>query len=139
MGVARVVGLRSKCSQWQVGCVVVGQDNRVAGTGYNGAPSRFVDHEICDEVCNIGPCPYVHAETNALLYSDRAARENSTVYVTRLPCLPCAKAIANSGAQRVVLPRLSSQDEGRLPEIAMYLRRASVSLWIDGKEYCAQR
>lgn len=115
--VARTVARRSHCSRSQVGAVIVGADGRVLATGYNGPPAGFVprgDAVLCSSYCerarsrttshDFDDCPAVHAELNALLYSDRSLRVGGAMYITRDPCAACAKAIAASGLKAVVWP-----------------------------------
>lgn len=47
-------------------------------------------------------CPSLHAEANVISVCDRSQRECGTLYVTSMPCMDCAKLIANSGLWRVV-------------------------------------
>ena len=47
-------------------------------------------------------CPSLHAEANALSVCDRDDRYLGTIYVTSIPCMDCAKLIANSGVARLV-------------------------------------
>jgi deoxycytidylate deaminase len=47
-------------------------------------------------------CPALHAEANALMFSDRAQREGGTIYVSSGTCGGCAKLVANSGLKRAV-------------------------------------
>lgn len=123
MEVARAVAKRSACERSQVGCVIVGADGRVAATGYNGPPAGYpTNAERCSAYCprgdTAGPgeegftdCVAVHAELNALLYSDRHARLGGTAYITRDPCWDCAKALAGSGIARVVWPSVQPLTE----------------------------
>ena len=53
-------------------------------------------------------CVSLHAEQNALMFGDRAAREGGTIYVSSGVCSTCAKLIANSGLEQVVMA-LSTQ------------------------------
>ena len=89
----------------------------MAGTGYNGPPAGHAPsqgRESCAAFCpradtvsgspDFTDCPSVHAELNALLYSDRHARKGGTIYITRDPCWSCAQAVAASGVSRVVWP-----------------------------------
>ena len=130
MQVARVVALRSLCERDKVGAVVVSKSNRLLETGYNGPPSGFVTDGVgcsswCSRaMCSTGPyfdgsnpdlprrpvlapdysdCPSLHAEANALMRGDRSAREGGTIYVTSGVCFGCAKLIANSGLEQVVV------------------------------------
>lgn len=115
--VAHEVATRSRCVRSQVGCVLVGADGRVAATGYNGPPAGYAPAEPygrCSAFCpragdacetraaDFSDCPSVHAEVNALLYSDRDARTGGTAYLTRDPCWACAQALAASGLARAV-------------------------------------
>lgn len=118
MNVAKAVSERSRCVK-QVGAVIVGSDGRVVATGYNGPPAGYIPAIGFNSSANFCPrdgdsghkdpgyedCVCVHAETNALLYSDRASREGGTIYVTSVPCFGCAKSLAASGLSRVVYPR----------------------------------
>lgn len=101
----------STCSRRQYCALIVGPDGRLAGFGYNGSPPGF--GHCVDGACpraqaavehgsSYGNCIAVHAEANALLYSDRAARQQGTLYVNGPPCWECARLIAGSGLARVV-------------------------------------
>lgn len=57
-------------------------------------------------------CPSLHAEANALSVCDRVQRELGTIYVTSIPCMDCAKLIANSGLTRLVY-RLTPRGKAR--------------------------
>jgi deoxycytidylate deaminase len=48
-------------------------------------------------------CVSLHAEQNALMFGDRATREGGTIYVSSGVCSTCAKLIANSGLEQVVM------------------------------------
>lgn len=61
-------------------------------------------------------CPSIHAEANALLFSDRSAREGGTIYVSSTICYTCAKLVANSGLKRAVFPVLSDVYAHRNPQ-----------------------
>jgi dCMP deaminase len=109
MGIAEVVATRSDCTRSQVGAVVLDRSNRVAGTGYNGAPAGMAGCGTCPRaVSDVAPltaydnCVAIHAEANALLYTRREDLQGSTLYVTREPCSWCWKLIWGSGVERVV-------------------------------------
>lgn len=110
MSLAQAASTRSTCSRLQVGAVLVA-DNRVMGTGFNGAPSGM-DH--CDHTFRDGPCEIsVHAEVNALLFAQRIGF-GCELYVTHAPCFQCAKLILNTGVSRVVFRELYKSDRGVL-------------------------
>jgi dCMP deaminase len=112
--VARAVACRSLCSRDRVGAVIVDYRNRIISTGYNGSPEGFTHN---DQPCHVwcaravsgggdseyGTCPALHAEANALMVCDRVVREGGTIYVTSDVCISCAKLIANSGLERVIV------------------------------------
>lgn len=126
MEVAKVVSARSKCDV-QVGAVIIGADGRIQATGYNGPPAgyrcRGEEEQSCAMFCDrrlkasaakdpgYTDCPSNHAEMNAILYSDQALRKGGIMYITKQPCMACAKAIANSGIVRVLIP--AGATEGR--------------------------
>jgi dCMP deaminase len=108
--------------------VIVDYRNRIISTGYNGPPEGFVHQgRSCDVWCARGAtelrplhdagmphqrttlavdyadCPSLHAEANALMVCDRTVREGGTIYVTSDVCISCAKLIANSGLERVIV------------------------------------
>lgn len=110
--IAREIGNTfSTCSRRQYGAVIVSSNGRIAGIGYNGSAPN-------DRHCNEGGCPRVtqnsihgsnydnciaiHAEANALLWSDISMRNDATIVVNGPPCFSCAKLIAGSGIKTVV-------------------------------------
>jgi len=94
---------RSECLDKQVGCVVVDKYRRIIGTGYNGFPAGAKNP--CEHGCikeQGKPCGMVHAELNAMLYTDMSKAE--TIYLTLPPCQDCLKHIRNTPVTSVVLP-----------------------------------
>lgn len=125
MQMAISIAGRSRCTRAQHGAVIVDEFNRIITTGYNGPAADFPTlTEFCSGWCRrsqYGPenplsysdCPAIHAEANALLHCDRNEREGGTIYVNGVPCMDCAKLIANSGLARVVV--LDDQRDYRAP------------------------
>lgn len=158
LNVARDVGQRSACARAREGCVIVDAAGRVTATGYNGPPSGWsatvpvwliedpgarVDMNDCSTWCpraragelNLGrdteyrDCPSLHAEANALIWSDRTRHEGGVAYVTGVPCHGCAKLLANSGLSRVVYAvRPYDHAERDVAGIAEFLRACGVEL-----------
>jgi dCMP deaminase len=100
---AGIEAMRSTCCRLHVGAIIAFDDRPIA-SGYNGAPSGM---EHCnDDNCTSQPqCDRtVHAEMNAILFAAKygVPIEGATLYTTHQPCLNCAKAIINSGIDRVV-------------------------------------
>jgi dCMP deaminase len=83
-----------------VGAVVVTSDNtQVLSVGYNGNYSGGPNEVESDTP---GESGMLHAEINALLKFDYNNPKEKIMYVTLSPCRMCAKAIVNSGIQKVV-------------------------------------
>lgn len=111
--IAEAVSERSDCTRRKVGALVV-QNRRLRGSGYNGAPAGLPGCSTCPRALSgqmgssydtgPGACVAIHAEANALLYTDVADRHNATLYCTDKPCDGCSKLIAGSGITRVVWP-----------------------------------
>lgn len=111
------VATRADCRRRQHGAVIV-KDNRIVSTGYNGAasgkgsclkgecPRGLLSYEELQTMSSydVGPgrCLAIHAEQNALLYSDRSKIEGGTIYVTGEPCHTCRRLIGGSGLARIV-------------------------------------
>lgn len=138
LAVAAEVAKRSRCVRSQVGCVLVDAGGRVISTGYNGPPAGYTladNRTSCAAFCprhdtdhgrpDFSDCPSVHAELNALLYSERARREGGTAYITRDPCFDCAKALANSGIKEVRWNWVGSERETR---VALFLRQCGLKV-----------
>ena len=98
MSVAVAISKLSTCRRLQVGCVLLGDDGRVLGTGYNGA---LPGCQHCDdETCGPGKrCLRTrHAERSALDYSQGVV---ARCYVTHEPCVRCTQDLIARGCREV--------------------------------------
>lgn len=107
MGIALLSAQRSKDNSTQVGACIVNDQHKIVSVGYNGMPIGCVDDEMPWEREAESPLdtkyPFVcHAELNAILNSSFGNLSGCTLYVTLYPCNECAKAIIQSGINRVV-------------------------------------
>ena len=102
LSIAFITSSRSHDSQTKVGCVIV-NDNKIIGTGYNGFPRRFPN-----DLPSSRPLKYkwvVHAEVNAILNCvNYSLLNDSTLYVTHVPCIECLKIVYQAGISRIVFP-----------------------------------
>ena len=104
MGIAHLSAKRSKDPNTRVGACIVNPDKRIVGIGYNGLPTGCSDDVFPwdregDQLKT--KYPYVvHAELNAILNSTNSLK-GCCLYVSMFPCNECAKAIIQSGIQRV--------------------------------------
>lgn len=104
MGVALLASKRSKDPNTQVGACIVGTDNIIISTGYNGLPKGCSDDDYSwDREGEDTKYKYVvHAELNAILNASGKPLAGSRIYVALFPCNECAKAIIQSGISEVV-------------------------------------
>ena len=100
MQFAKTISKRSYDPRFQVGAVVVSEDNcQVLAVGYNGNYSGG-PNEVESEIP--GESGMIHAEINALLKLDYNNPKKKKLYLTLSPCRMCAKAIVNSGIAEVI-------------------------------------
>eukprot|EP00451_Oxyrrhis_marina_P002706 CAMPEP_0204273482 /NCGR_PEP_ID=MMETSP0468-20130131/23493_1 /ASSEMBLY_ACC=CAM_ASM_000383 /TAXON_ID=2969 /ORGANISM="Oxyrrhis marina" /LENGTH=213 /DNA_ID=CAMNT_0051249519 /DNA_START=25 /DNA_END=666 /DNA_ORIENTATION=+ len=106
MSVAFLSAMRSKDPSTQVGAVVVNEENRIVGIGYNGFPKGIRDSDL--SWARSGPYldtkyPYVcHAEMNAILNKNEANVNGCRLYVSLFPCDACAKIAVQSGIKQIL-------------------------------------
>lgn len=126
----------STCAKRQYMAVVLSPEGRVVGMGYNGGPSGF--GHCTDGYCprlaqgstsgsNYDNCISLHAEENALLYSDWSARQGGTLVVNGPPCFGCAKKIAGSGVRHLVF--IEDPSYAQWSAAADFLRLNKITLY----------
>ena len=109
----RFLNLATHISNWskdpstKVGCVVVGPDNEIRSTGFNGLPRGIEDNE---ERLNNREIKYpmiCHAEENAIMHAARIgiSLKECTAYVTWPPCTRCARSLIQAGILTVIYPK----------------------------------
>ena len=114
LGIADAASRRSSCERSKVGAAVV-KHNRVRSLGYNDAPPGRPGCESCPRRLSdvqpgscyetgAGRCVAIHAEQNAVIFSDREDLRGATIYITREACSGCMKTIQAAGIQRIVTP-----------------------------------
>lgn len=90
----------------RVGAVIVGPDNEIRSTGFNGLP-RGVRDDLEERHSRITGAKYIwscHAEQNAIFNAARIGMplKGCTIYVPWFPCVECTKAIIQSGIAELV-------------------------------------
>lgn len=123
MKIAISASSRASCHKVQSGSVIV-CDNKIIGTGYNGAPPGVVScvergHCYKEEVTgksyeeNIGKgnCIAAHSEMNALAHLNKLLHKDATLYTTIFPCLQCAKIIIAYKINRIVFKKKYDSEE----------------------------
>lgn len=104
MTMAYLVSTKSRDPSTRVGAIIVGPDNEVRATGYNGlprgaqeTPERYHDREFKYLAEN-------HAEENAILHCARigVSSKGCKIYTPWIPCCRCTKAILQAGLVEVI-------------------------------------
>ena len=105
---ADLVAEKSKDRSTKVGAVIVGPDNEVRSTGYNGFP-RGVNDDVDER--HERPAKYLwteHGERNAIFNAARNGVHTlgCTMYLNCwYPCADCARAVIQAGIVCVVVSR----------------------------------
>jgi len=103
LGLAEYVSTASKDPSTKVGAVIVDPDRRVVSVGYNGLPRGVEDTEERLHNRDIKYKMVVHAERNALMFSNLASLKGCAIYVwPMMPCAACASMIIQKGITTVV-------------------------------------
>ena len=113
LDLAKLISEWSKDPSTKVGAVIADENNRIISLGYNGFPAGIEDNcrlENREDKYKI----IVHAECNALLFSNRDV-ENCVIYTYPfMPCPRCAGLIIQKGIKTVVsydyIPQRWQQD-----------------------------
>jgi len=133
MDLARHVGQWSKDRATRVGSVIVGPNNEVRATGYNGLP-RGVNDSISERFDRPGKYLWTeHAERNAIYNAARTGvpLEGCRIYLPWFPCVDCARAIVQCGLSELVAvePNWSDEQWGEHFRVAREMfREASLSV-----------
>lgn len=102
MELAETVSNWSKDPSTKVGAVLVTDDGKVAGLGYNGIFAGLDDTEINSVSRDYKNLMTVHAEQNALANMTIKDSRPLTLFVTKPCCVNCAKQIALHGSIKTI-------------------------------------
>lgn len=116
MNMAQNIALLSRAVRKKVGCILVDEHDNIISYGFNGTPKGSDNNcEDIDENGNLVTKPTVlHAESNAItkVAKSNSSSANSTMYVTLMPCLSCAKLMIQSGIKNVYYKEDYRDDSG---------------------------
>jgi len=112
MNLAEVVASKSKDRSTKVGCVLVGPNNEIRSTGYNGF-ARGIDDDI--DARHERPVKYSwteHAERNAIYNAafHGTALAGCRAYLQWFPCVDCARALVQAGISEVICVEPNFED-----------------------------
>lgn len=132
LDIAETVLERATCLRRIYGAIIVKNDE-IISTGYNGAPrgrANCVDMGYCSRQAAKVPrgeryelCRSVHAEANAIISAARRDMVGGTLYLVgrdketgellddATSCPMCRRLVINSGLERVVIRRTSTEYE----------------------------
>ena len=111
----------ANCIKGKVGAIIV-KDNKIIGKGKNSVPQNTTPCTDCTclrKKYNLKSgekqelCKAIHAEQNAILNALKNGYDlnNSCLYITKSPCMICAKLIINLGIKKVVYANLYPDEE----------------------------
>ena len=112
MKIALEESKNANCAKGKVGAVIV-LNEEVLGKGNNSVPKGCIPcttDKCLRKKYNLKSgekqelCRVVHAEQNAILNALENGYDlnNSTIYITKSPCMICAKLIINVGIKKVI-------------------------------------
>jgi dCMP deaminase len=112
----------------RVGAVIVGVDNEIRSTGYNGIP-RGVRDDVEARHSKETKEKYVwcaHAERNAVYNAARigVSLKGCRIYSTLYPCADCVIALIQSGLTELITPKPNFDD----PQWGESYKRAKIML-----------
>lgn len=95
-----LIATKSKDQNRKVGVVIVGPDNEIRSTGFNGAPRGVQERHDRPE-------KYFwteHAERNAIYNAARCgiSLKGCRIYLPWFPCMDCARGIIQSGITLII-------------------------------------
>jgi dCMP deaminase len=106
MSLAQHIGTWSKDRGRKIGAVIVGPDNEIRATGFNGIP-RGVRDDVEERHDRETKEKYIwgaHAERNSIYNAARigVALKGCRIYSTLFPCIDCVIAIIQSGIVELI-------------------------------------
>jgi len=104
LNMAYLTAMKSKDPSTKVGAVIVGPNNEVRSTGFNGLARGVLENN--GRWRRPGKYLYYeHAERNACYNAARhgVSLEGCTIYTQGYPCADCARAIIQCGLHRLVV------------------------------------
>lgn len=113
LDMATFVAQKSKDLSTKVGCVIVGEENEVRGTGFNGFPRGVNDEKIERHERPLKYSWTEHSERNAIYSAAKIGvpLNGCKIYVDFYPCCDCARAIIQAGIKEVIIDGRNYQEK----------------------------
>ena len=116
LDLAKLVSTWSKDPSTKVGAVITDRNNRVISLGFNGFPSKCIDHPDHYSDRKIKLEKILHAERNALIFSKRDLSDCIIYTYPFAPCATCASMIIQAGITTVIAPKMTDEIRERWQE-----------------------
>lgn len=140
--IAKEIATASKDPSSKVGCLIIGEDKTPVSWGYNGMIAGSDESFFSWE----RPMKYytvLHAEQNAVLFSNRSNLLGCKVYVTHGPCEVCLKLLLQARVREIYYEDASiMRDRGSVEQkqaIQSLIQATKATVMnINGKEYVTE-
>lgn len=106
---AKLVATWSKDPSTGIGAVITNDKNRIISLGFNGYPRGIKDEGMENREEKLAKV--LHAEVNAVLFSNRDLTGHTIYIYPLLPCSQCMSIIIQSGITRIVILQSDQQKE----------------------------
>jgi len=105
MTIVYLAAARSKDPNTHIGAVIVGPDNEIRSTGYNGLPRSVIDGLPERDKAPEKYSWYEHAERNSIYNAARVGipLKGCRMYTNGLPCADCARAVIQVGITEIIV------------------------------------
>lgn len=102
LDMAKLISTWSKDPSTKVGAVIADKDHRIVSVGYNGFPRDIIDHPEALDDRELKYQIIIHAEINAIMFSNKLLHDCTLYTYPFEPCSKCASVVIQSGIKRVV-------------------------------------
>ncbi len=105
MSMAFLAAMKSKDPSTKIGAVIVGPNNEIRSTGYNGLPRGCNDTLPERDERPTKYFYYEHAERNAIYNAARMGipLQGCKMYTQGVPCADCCRGVIQSGISEVIV------------------------------------
>lgn len=105
MSMAYLASMKSKDQSSRIGAIIVGPDNEVISTGFNGFPRGVNDYVEKRHERHAKYLYFAHGERNAIYAAAKLgiSTKGCRLYTQGTPCCGCAVAIIQAGIKEVII------------------------------------
>jgi len=116
MSLVYLMSMKSKDENTKQGAVIVGPDNEIRSTGYNGFPRGLNDNIKERQERPEKYFWFEHAERNAIYNAVRHGTplKGCRMYTGGVPCSDCARGIIQAGINKVIVHKLWNESNNEM-------------------------